>query len=104
MQTFLEELLKKASEMGAGTLLLLPGQQPVCRVGRVLQPPLSDEAVTPEQTREVAESLMHDGLVAALDAGDSVEAPFLIGTVSGQVTIFLGLGHHHLVFHLDPPV
>ncbi len=100
----MEELLTKASALRAGRLLLMPNQQPVCRVGGALQPPLCDDALTPEETREMAESLMNDAMIAALETNDSVEGPFYIGAVSGQVTIFLGLGNYHMVFHLDPPM
>lgn len=90
--------------MKAGSLLLLPGQRPVCRVGRAIQPPLCEETVSAEETRILAEPMLTDAMAEALQTNGSVERPFLIGTVSGQVNIFLGQGNHHLVFYLDPPV
>ncbi len=87
-------------EMQAGSLLLIPGQLPVCRVKRELQPPLSKELLTPDDTRAVAEPLLTEAMSASLETTGSVELPFDIAGASGDVTVFLGQGHYHLVFYL----
>lgn len=102
MAIALEELLEAAVTKRAGSLLLLPGQLPVCRIGRELQPPLSQDIITPDDTRLLAGSLLTEAEKHVLERTGSIERPFSIGGAAGEVSVFLGQGSPHLVFYLQP--
>lgn len=96
------EILKKASQMGASSVLFLVGHPPVARLGRELQPPFTSVPLTFNDTQELAETLLTDLELNNLNVHGSVELPFEIAGVKGIVTVFYGGGSHNLVFYLKP--
>lgn len=96
----LDEMLRRAAEAGAGTLLLLVGGPPMMRVGRELQPPMEDTSITFNDTEQLVRELLTADDVKTLDDSGSIEVPFAIAGVTGRVSIFYGGGSHNLVFYL----
>jgi Tfp pilus assembly pilus retraction ATPase PilT len=96
----IEEILQRTAGMGAGSVLLLVGRPPVARIGRDLQPPFEEKPLTFHDTERIAESMIADTDRHALLQHGSIDLPFEIGGVSGNATIFYGMGSHNIVFHL----
>ena len=97
----LEDLLRRAAGIGAGSVLLSVGHPPAARIGRQLQPPFDAALLTFQETEHIAESLLTDTERHQLLKEGSIEVPFEIAGISGTVIVFYGLGSHNMVFHLD---
>ena len=97
----LENILRRASEIGAGSVLLLVGRPPVARIGRELQPPFDEKPLTFHETQAIAEAMIEDDHRNALLNEGSIEVPFSIAGVEGSATIFYGMGSHNIVFYLQ---
>ena len=97
----LEDILKRAAAMKAGSVLVSVGRPPVARVSGKLQPPFDSAPLTFHDTERIAESLMDDLQRNQLLQHGSIELPFEIGGVVGSVTVFYGMGSHNMVFYLS---
>lgn len=95
-------LLAAAAAAGATKLLLLPSRPPMCRVrGELVEAVPGHKELTAADTDAVAATLLTDAMAAALERGeDHVERPLASGVLDVTVTVFRGLAHHHLVFHI----
>jgi len=97
----LEDFLKLAYERGASTVLYLVGRPPVMRIGRELQPPLEDRPLTFRETEKLVERLLSPQEIIRMNENGNIETRFNIGNITGNLTVFYGLGSHNLVFYLD---
>ncbi len=97
----LDDLIRRAQTMGAGRLLILAGAPPVCRIDKVLSPPLFPKPLHFNQTLALATALLDLVQLKKLDEEGSVEIDYFIGEVVARINVFFGDASHNFVVFLN---